>query len=198
MVIYYLYSKHTDVYWSMDTSVSVFGTQFALLFVFCLNVFLFVIVPTNLLLIFTESAYRFRFIVNNLKPFLDVYQAPFKENCSYFLGLEFIIRAILFACYSFKPPDTVAIYNTILIVYLAHLCCSQPFKSKTNTILYVAYLIYLGVYTTLFIRYFPYGQYPYGLMLYLVVYLAFIQFVGILVCHAWKYILRYSDYFNRY
>ncbi|XP_065918464.1 uncharacterized protein [Dysidea avara] len=197
-VIYYLHSKHTDVYWSVDTSVSVFGTQFALLFVFCLIIFLFVIVPTNLLLIFTKTAYRFRFIVNYLKPFLDVYQAPFKENCSYFLGLEFIFRAIIFACYSFKPPDTAAIYNTILIVYLAHLCCSQPFKSKTNTILYVVYLIYLGAYIMLFIRYFPYGQYPYGLMFNLVVYLAFIQFVGILVCHAWKYILRYSEYFNRY
>jgi len=197
-VIYHLHSKRADVYWSVDTSISVFGPQFALLFVVCLIVFLFVIVPTNILLIFSKTFYRYRFTVNYLKPFLDVYQAPFKDICSYFLGIEFIMRAIIFACYSSKPLDTAAIYNAALIIYLAYLCLSQPFKSKVNTILYVPYLVYMGAHITLFIRYYPYGQHPYGLMFNLVVCLAFLQFLGILACHAWKYILGYCDLFNKY
>jgi len=197
-VIYHLHSKRADVYWSVDTSVSVFGPQFAMLFLLCLIVFIFVVVPTNILLMFSKTLYRYRFTVNYLKPFLDVYQAPFKDTHGYFLGIEFIMRAIIFACYSFKPPDTVAIYNAILIIYLAHLCLAQPFKSKANTFLYVPYLVYLGTYITLHIRYYPYRQHPYGLIFNLVVYLAFLQFIVILACHAWKYILGYYDLFNKY
>ena len=195
-VIHHVHSNKTDVYWSRDTDVHLFGAKFCLLFIFCLILFLVLLLPTNILLIFSRTAYRFRFIVNNFKPFLDVYHAPFKEKCEYFLGLELVLRAIIFACFSFKAQDTAAIYSTVLIIYFGHLCWVQPFKSRFNLMLYSSYLIYMFSFVTLFTRYFPAKQFPYELIFNFLILLAFFQFVVIIAVHVWRYILSYNSLIN--
>jgi len=194
--IHHLRSKETDVYWSRDTDVHVFGVKFCMLFSFCLFLFLFLILPTNILLLLSRTSYRYRIIVNNFKPFLDVYHAPFKEKCEYFLGLELVFRAIVFGCFSFKAQDTVAIYSTVLIIYFGHLCWVQPFKSRFNLLVYSLYLIYMFSYVTLFIRYFPEKQYPYEVLFNILTFVAFCQFILIIVIHVWKYILSYNSFIN--
>ena len=86
--VYHLYAENKEFYWDVDSSVPLFGLQFSLLFVFCLIVFVFLIIPTNVLLISGKTVYRFKIAVMYLKPFLDAYAAPFKEHCRYVLGLE--------------------------------------------------------------------------------------------------------------
>ena len=195
-VIHHLHSKETFVYWSRDTDVKVFGVKFCLLFVFCLILFLVLLLPTNILLLSSRTAYRSRFIVNNFKPFLDVYHAPFKEKCEYFLDLELVLRAIIFACFSFKAQDTVAIYSTVLIIYFGHLCWAQPFKGRLNLLLYNSYLIYTFSYVTLFIRYFPGKQYPYELLFNILTFVGFCQFVVIIAIHVWRYILPCNSFID--
>ena len=73
-----LLNKRTTVMWSVDTSVMIFGTKFALLFTICILLFLILIV-FNVLLVFSRSLSCFKFI-NHLKPLLDTYQSPTKIN----------------------------------------------------------------------------------------------------------------------
>ena len=187
--IFHLYDMDTDVYWSSDTSISLFGAEFMLLFVFCLLMFLLVIVPTNILFLFNKFSYRYAFIVNYLKPFLDAYQAPFKENCSYFLGVELLLRASIFACYSFNAIDTGAIYNILVVLYFAYLCQIKPFKSRFNFIIYCSYMVYLSGFVTLFMRFFPTQPTAYELIFKIIIYLGLVEFLGIILIHVWKYIL---------
>ena len=86
----YLYTRNTKVYWSPDTEILVPSTKFILLSVFCGVVLLLLIAPTNILLSFSKRCYRFKFVVTYLKPFIDAYQAPFKDNCRYLFGLELL------------------------------------------------------------------------------------------------------------
>ena len=190
--IYYLLMKDAKFYWSLDTSVPLFGVEFLLLFIFCLILFLLVILPTNVLLISGKIVYRFKIIVIYLKPFLDAYQAPFKENCRYLLGLELFLRSLVFASVSFAPESTAAIYTAILLVYLAYLCQVMPFKSKFNSVLYCSYLLYMGAYVILFARFYPFNKYQktYRLIFNLVCYTGFLQFLGIVAIHFWKYNLH--------
>ena len=87
----YLYGENVKIYWGVDTSILLFGARFTILFVFLLLLFLFLIIPKNIIFLLGNTVYRFRITVNCMKPFLEAYQAPFKENCSYHLGLELII-----------------------------------------------------------------------------------------------------------
>ena len=195
--IYYLLKKDTKIYWSLDTSIPLFGVEFLLLFIFCLILFLLVILPTNVLLISGKIVYRFKIIVVYLKPFLDAYQAPFKENCRYLLGLELFIRSLVSASVSFAPENTAAIYTAILLVYLVYLCQVMPFKSKFNSVLYCSYLLYMGAYVILFARFYPFNKYQktYRLIFNLVCYTSFLQFLGIVAIHFWKYNLRHFRLF---
>ena len=61
--VYHLYAENKEFYWDVDSSVPLFGLQFSLLFVFCLIIFLFLIIPTNILLISGKTVYRFKLLL---------------------------------------------------------------------------------------------------------------------------------------
>ena len=89
-----LYSGNIELHWSSDTGILVPITKFILLSIFCAIVLLFLIIPTSFLLLFTKRCYQFNFVVNYFKPFIDAYQAPFRDDCCYVLGLELLLRTI--------------------------------------------------------------------------------------------------------
>ena len=92
--ITHLPSKHTTLVWSVDANVPLFGVRFTILFIVCLILFL-ILVPFNVILLFTRTLSRFRFI-NKFKPLLDAYQGPYKNKYYYWIGLQLLIRAVLF------------------------------------------------------------------------------------------------------
>ena len=195
--VYHLYADNKEFYWGMDSSIPLFGLQFSLLFIFCLITFLFLIIPTNVLLISGKIVYRFKIVVMYLKPFLDAYEAPFKEHCRYILGLELILRAIIFAITSLNAENTAAIYSGVLLVYTVYVCQVMPFKSRFNSIVYSLYLVYMSIFIILFTRYYPAMPQTYEVMFNIVVYLSFAQFLGIIGIHIWKYNLRHCTLFAR-
>ena len=190
--IHSLSSGKTKVYWPLDTSVSL--GEFIVLYIFCGAVLLILIIPTNVVLLFTKRCYHFRFVVIYLKPFIDVYQAPFKDNCRYFLGLEFLIRAIVYMVKFYNSDNTAAIYCAMNILYVAYLSWYKPFKNKYSLLLYLMYIFLLGGITITFMDYAVLSTGPrekYGIALNILVYLAFIETLLILAHHLWKYHIRY-------
>ena len=185
--VYHLYAENRTLYWGMDSNVSLFGLRFSILFIFCSIIFLFLIIPTNVLLISGKTVYRFKIVVTHLKPFLDAYEAPFKENCRYILGLELLLRAIVFAITSFSVRNTAAIYSAIFLIYTVYICQVMPFKNRFNFILYSLYLVYMSGFVILFTRFYPCMQKTYEVLFNLIFYLGFVQFLGIIAIHIWKY-----------
>ena len=92
--ITHLPSKHTTLVWSVDANVPLFGVRFTILFIVCLILFL-ILVPFNIILLFTRTLSRFRFI-NKFRPLLDAYQGPYKIKFYYWTGLQLLIRIIFF------------------------------------------------------------------------------------------------------
>ena len=188
--VYHLRSEKKNLYWTMDSSVEVFGVRFSFLFIFCSFVFVFLIIPTNILLISGKTVYRFKIVVTYLKPFLDAYEAPFKDNCRYILGVELLFRAVTFAITSMSPPNIAAIYSGMILIYIVFVCHIMPFKSRFNFINYTIYLMYLSAYVILYTRFYPLTSKTYKVMFNTIFYLSFIQFLGIIMIHVWKYNLR--------
>ena len=81
----HLPSRHRQLYWSVGTSIELFGVKFTVLFVLCLLIFL-ALTSFNVSLFFTRTLLRFSFI-NKFKPLLDPYLAPYKDK--YFIGLDY-------------------------------------------------------------------------------------------------------------
>lgn len=73
-----------------------------------------------------------------------MFQAPFKDNCYYFPGLELIIRLISFVVGSMfltTAHERLAFDNCLCVFLLVYLCAFKPFKCFTNTVLYISYVL---------------------------------------------------------
>ena len=140
--VYSLPDNENTIIWIWDSSIPLLGIKFLILLIFCLLVFFIIIFPFNLLLLFTKFSYRFKFVAEYLKPFLDAYQAPLKSNCHYYFGIELLLRPIVFTIGNriLDQYKTIAIAALMCIVFLLYICLVKPFKSRTNTFLYGSYL----------------------------------------------------------
>ena len=152
----YSVSDNTKItIWMWDTSIPLFGIKISTLFIATLLLILarvhnygllilVILLPINFFLLFTKLALRIRFLVKYLKPYLDAFQAPFTDSCRYFPGLELVLRWMSFAVGSMfltSAHERLALDNFICVLLLAYLCALKPFKSLTNTVLYISYVI---------------------------------------------------------
>ena len=126
--ITHLRSKHTTLVWSVDANVPLFGVRFTILFIVCLILFL-ILVPFNVILLFTRTLSRFRFI-NKFKPLLDAYQGPYKDKFYYWTGLQLLMRAVFFGISSLDRNINIAISILLLSAIIGFHGMMQPFKVK--------------------------------------------------------------------
>ena len=145
--VYSLPDHHSSIIWKWDSSVPLFGIKFSILFIACLLIFLCVLIPFNLLMLYTKFSYRFRLVAEYVKPYLDAYQASFKDNCSCFFGVELMLRPICYAIGNriiLNPHETLAVNTLIFVLFLIYVCAIKPFKSTVNTVLYISYFVNIG------------------------------------------------------
>ena len=126
--ITHLPSKHTTLVWSVDANVPLFGIRFTILFIVCLILFL-ILVPLNVILLFTRTLSRFRFI-NKFKPLLDAYQGPYKNKFYYWTGLQLLIRVVFFGISSLDRNINIAISMILLSIIIGLHGVMRPFKIK--------------------------------------------------------------------
>ena len=140
--IHSLPDNETMIIWIWDSTIPILSIKFLVLLIVCLLVFFILIMPFNLLLLFTKFSYRLKFVAEYLKPYLDAYQAPFKNNCYYYFGVELLLRPIAFAIGNriLDSYKTLAIVTLLCVLLLLYTSIVKPFKSKINTFLYVSYL----------------------------------------------------------
>ena len=124
--ITHLPSKHTTLVWSVDANVPLFGVRFTILFIACLILFL-ILVPFNLILLFTRTLSRFRF-VNKFKPLLDTYQGPYKDKYYYWSGLQLLMRAVFFGISSLDRNINLTISIILLGILGGMHGMIRPFK----------------------------------------------------------------------
>ena len=137
----------TTQIWMWDSAIPLFGFKFSTLFAFSLIIFLSALMPLNFLLLFTKMSYRFKFVCNYLKPYLDAYQAPFKDSCHYYFGVELLIRPFLFVLGNrglLGSYTTLGVNTFICMVLLIYLCVFKPFKNIVNTMVYISYAFNIG------------------------------------------------------
>ena len=130
--ITHLPSRHTQLFWSVDTSVELFGGRFTIVFVISLIVFV-ILVSFNVLLLFTRSLLRFKF-VNTFKPLLDPYLGPYKDKYFYWTGMQLLLRSIFFSLSALD--NKISLITGTIAVGILH--CMQgilhPFKSRFNNV----------------------------------------------------------------
>jgi len=187
----------TRLIWLWDSSIPLFGKQFIPLFIVSLLVLLTILLPLNFCLFFTKTSYRIKFVSDYFKPYLDAYQAPFKDNRYYYFGIELLIRPILFAIGNgtLDPHKTMSLYILICGSLSTYLCVFKPFKSSATAILYISFIFNLGFKTMLFL-YFDKKttSIPYAILFNTLVVIALTEFGCIIIYYLYTSHLYQYEY----
>jgi len=91
----------------------------------------------------TKYFYHYNFVAKYLKPYLDAFQALFKDTHHYYPGAELIIHSLLFAVGNniFGSYAPRIITNLIYMLLLIYLCSFRPFRCILSTIIYVSFVL---------------------------------------------------------
>ena len=180
--ITHLPSKHTTLVWSVDANVSLFGVRFTILFIVCLILFL-ILVPFNVILLFTRTLSRFRFI-NKFKPLLDAYQGPYKVKFYYWSGLQLLIRAIVFGISSLESRINISISIVIFSIIIGIHGTVQPFVKKYKN--YQEIILFVNLQGLYVISLYSQGA-SNAVAVNIMVAVAAIQFILIIIYHIITY-----------
>ena len=178
--ITHLPSKHTTVVWSVDANVPLFGIKFTLLFIACLILFL-VLIPFNIILLFTKILSRFQFI-NKFRPFLDAYQGPYKFRFYYWTGLQLLVRALFYGISALDRNINLTIGSIILSVMIGLHGVVYPFKNNFKNNQELLYIINLQVLYILTL-----SEYQGVTSVNVLVTVAAVQFIFIIIYHIITY-----------
>ena len=125
-------SNRTKVVWLISTTTPLFGLKFLLLFIFCIILFM-ILLPFNVILLFTRTLSRFK-LINNFKPMLDPYFAPYKDEAFYWTGFLLLIRTVILALLAFTEDVSLIATSILLGGLLWWHGVVQPFRSKFENI----------------------------------------------------------------
>ena len=136
-------SNKAIVVWSIDANIQLFGTKFTAIFIIHILLFL-VIVPFNVVLIFTRTLFRFRF-VSYFKPLLDAYQGPYKSQHYYWPGLQLSVRAVFFGLSTLDKNINLMIGIVLLAALEGVQGYLHPFKNAFKNIQELLIIFHLTI-----------------------------------------------------
>ena len=194
--VYHLETNKYELYWPVDTTVTLFAAKFILLFIVCGLVFVVFLIPINVILLFPTYCFKFRRVVY-FKPFIDAFQGPYRDKVRYTIGIELLIRVIAYVFNAIYVVDHYQKFGAnvaIFLLYFSYITMVQPYKIFYKTVLHWSFLLNLGFILALQIYRFSYiAKSSYLVLLCVLVIAAYIEFAGIVIYEATKCVLCHSE-----
>ena len=179
-------SKTPHIVWSLDPDIPLPGWKLLLLIIVCLLLFSFLLM-LNTVLLFTKWLMRFK-IINQFKPIIDAFQGPFKHHCYYWIGLQLLLRNIMFLLSALLKDLSINIGCIIIITISVIHGYIQPYK---NNIINFQETFLLYNYAILCVLLSLNGsEFQNVIVINIMVGLSLVHFMIILVYHVFTYIIR--------
>ena len=138
--------------WLYDGNIEYLGQTHLPLFIFGLLIIIIIIIPYLTILLMapclqTRSHWRGLRWVNKLKPFLDSYQAPFKDRYRFWPGVLLFIRLPLYLVFMVSDSTPVKMLAIIACV-LMYLCIAvglSVYKKWSDLLIEMAFIINISI-----------------------------------------------------
>ena len=131
--------------WLMDGNVVYFSAPHAVLFFSALLAVLLYILPLTLLTLLapylqTRTNHRMMRWVVRIKPLLDAYQGPYKDNHRHWTGVMLLLRMVLFVVFSANTLgnpniNVFSISVPVIALYLYQIWVGRLYKTRLNQFL---------------------------------------------------------------
>ena len=205
-------SSSTHSVWLYDGSIEYFtAPKHIVLGLFAILILLLAFVPYTFILLCAHwlMAYSdkcFFSWLNKIKPFMDVYYAPFKQEARYWIGLTLLARLALLLTIAINAVGSDSVNLLVIASVTAGLLLikGRVYERRYNDILEFSFILNLCVLSTatFFLKEDDIGQ---AAILNASVGISFVMFVGILFFHIclllkskwiWKYL--FNSFFHEH
>ena len=185
----HLPSKHTTLFWSVDTGVELFGVKNFILYTISLIVFIILLI-FNGVLIFPRTLSHWKFI-NYFKPLLDAYFGPYKPKYPLWTELQLFIRSSFFGLSALSRNVSLFIGAVLVGILLCTHDILHPFKSKYKNFQESLVLLnLLAVHVTALYNEYENSKYKL-LIIRLLIISVLVYFIVLIFCHC--IMLMYGD-----
>ena len=172
----------TTTVWSVDGNITLLEVRYIILFLTCL-VLLLILIPFNVILLFTRTFSRFQFI-SKFRPLLDAYQGPYKVKFYYWAGVQLLIRIVLFGTSSLDRNVNLTIGMILLSIVGGVHGTLHPFKNAIKNYQELVLILNLQVMYTISL----YGRESVtSIILNLMITMAAVHFMFIVLYHIITY-----------
>ena len=144
--------------WQYDGNVEYLGKKHLPLFIFGLLVIIFIITPYLCILLLapclqSRSHWRYLQWVNKLKPFLDSYQAPFKDRYRFWPGVLLFIRLPLYLVFIMSDSTSVKMLAIIacVLIYMCMAVGLSVYKKWSDLLIEMAFIINISIISSSFL-----------------------------------------------
>ena len=144
--------------WQYDGNVEYLGKKHLPLFIFGLVVIIFLITPYLSILLLApclqaRSHWRYLQWVNKLKPFLDSYQAPFKDRYRFWPGVLLFIRLPLYLVFILSDSTPVKMLAIIAcaLIYMCMAVGLSVYKKWSDLMIEMAFIINISIISSSFL-----------------------------------------------
>ena len=108
--------------WLSDGNIEYLKGKHIPLFMAAILAFLFLILPYTFLLVFIQCLYRLHFTwIAKLKPFIDAYTGPYKDQSRFWAGHQLLVRIILFGSITVNAGGNLIVDFLLTIAACFHL-----------------------------------------------------------------------------
>ena len=147
-----LNSTDDTLVWQYDGSIKYFGREHIPLFIFGLMVAILLIIPYSTILLLSpclqKCSHRQCFHwFNRIKPFMDSYQAPFKDQYRFWPGVQLFLRLPLYLVFtiSYDTSIKMASISIGILLYLGFAAGLSVYKNWVILFLEISFLINLAI-----------------------------------------------------
>ena len=175
-------SGHQELVWSVDASVPLFGLKFTILFITCLVLFL-ILLFFNIILLFTRCLSQYK-LINYFKPILDAFQGSYKDRYYQWVAVHIILRSLFFTFSAITIKLRLLLATMILVPFSCMFGYIRPNKNKMVNFQELLLLINLTIMHA--VSYYS-NDNVFGIVINLMISLAFIQFCIIVIYHFLTY-----------
>ena len=189
--------------WYYDAAIPYLGLKHTFLFTAGLVVTIFFIVPYTAVMLLTpclmsKSHWKVMFWMSRLKPFIDSYEAPFKDRYRFWTGATLFYRivfCIVFSLFSTKQPTIVLLIIIVMHASMIVMAGLAIYKRWLESLLEGFFHINIVVYSlALFIQYSFHNKQISAIAAIACVGSAFICFLCILLFRMLHYIYTWKNF----
>ena len=148
--------NHKMYVWATDPSIGYFSYPHSVLCIIAVVLVAVYLIPLPIILILPSCTTRFPSFINHfvqkMKPQYDAFFSPYKDSCTFWIGLSLLLRVLLNMIYSFAVSYQAGVFVFISVIVAMFLyALLEPYKKHSHNAIHAYFFADVLILITIYL-----------------------------------------------